>query len=167
MNAHQSLEALKISKARLEREYNKKYLSIEIAARQGARVVTEKWERDLVDYCLSSLKRGMFILLLVRGAYDDVAISYKELLKSLSISEPALDTIIRDCISYGWVLETKSAKQRKGYTDSTFRCTEAPIKQHDNYYAWLRRSHTNVELKRVASAIIEVDYLIAKIEESF
>ena len=56
---------------------------------------------------------------------------------------------------------------QKGYTDSTFRCTKDPIKQSDNYYAWIRRSHHNVELKRVASAIIEVDYLIAQIEESF
>ena len=167
MNSHQSLEALKISKASLEKEYNKKYLSIELAAKKGVRIVTEKWERDLQNYTLSSTKRGLFLLLLVRAAYDNVAISYKELLKSLGISEPALDTIIRDCISYGWVVETKGAKQRKGYTDSTFRCTEDPIKQHDNYYAWLRRAHHNVELKRVASAIIEVDYLIAKIEESF
>ena len=167
MNTHQSLEALKVSKASLEREYNKKYLSIELAAKKGVRIVTEKWERDLQMYTLSSQNRGMFMLLLVRAAYDEIAISYKELLKSLGISEPALDTIVRDCISYGWVVEIKGAKQLKGYTDSNFKCTEEPIKQHDNYYAWLRRSHANVELKRVASAIIEVDYLIAKIEESF
>lgn len=167
MNAQQSLEALKLSKASLEREYNKKYLAIEIAAKKGVRIVTEKWERDLRNYCLSSQKRGMFMLLLVRGAYDEIAISYKELLKQLGISEPALDTMIRDCISYGWVVETKGNKQLKGYANSSFQCTEEPIKQHNNYYAWLRREHTNVELKRVASAIIEVDYLIAQIEESF
>lgn len=167
MNAHQSLEALKVSKASLEREYNKKYLSIELAAKKGVRIATEKWERDLKNYTLSSQKRGMFMLLLVRAAYDEIAICYKELLKQLGISEPALDTMIRDCVSYGWVVETKGAKQLKGYTDSSFQCTEGPIKQHDNYYAWLRRSHHNVELKRVASAIIEVDYLIAKIEVSF
>ena len=92
----------------------------------------------------------------VRAAYDEEPISFKELIKSLNISRNALDTMVDECVGAGWVIERKGEKR----VDSTFIAAESLIKTYDNYSAWRRRSYKNLGIRTTASAIIELQALI-------
>ena len=150
------IDALKHSLFQLEREWNKKNLTVEIATAEASRVIVEKWEREIVEYSLSSSKRRRFMMYVTRAAYDGEPISFKELIKSLNISRNALDTMVDECVGAGWVIEHAGEKR----VNSTFIAADNLIKTYDNYSAWRRRSFKNVGIRTTASAIIELQALI-------
>lgn len=156
MKLESTLKSITDALAKLEREYNKKNLTVEIATAEASRVIENKWERDIVEYSLSSSKRRRFMMYVTRAAYDEEPISFKELIKSLNISRNALDTMVDECVGAGWVIERKGEKR----VDSTFIAAESLIKTYDNYSAWRRRSYKNLGIRTTASAIIELQALI-------
>ena len=149
-------DALKHSLAELEREWNRKNLTVEIATAEAGRVIENKWERDIQEYSLSSSNRRRFLMYCIRAAYDKEPILWKQLYQSLSISRNALQTIIDECVGYEWVTEYKGSKK----TDSTFVANENLIKTYDNYSAWVRRACKNVGLRTISTAIVELQALI-------
>ena len=149
-------DVLKHSLAELEREWNRKNLTVEIATAEAGRVIVNKWERDIQQYSLSSVNRRRFLMYAVRAAYDKEPISWKQLYQSLNISRNALQTIIDECVGAEWVIEYKGGKK----TDSEFVANENLIETYDNYSAWVRRSCKNVGLRTVATAIVELQALI-------
>ena len=156
MKLESTLKSITDALAKLEREYNKKNLTVEIATAEASRVIENKWERDIVEYSLSSSKRRRFLMYVTRAAYDEEPISFKELIKSLNISRNALDTMVDECVGAEWVIERKGDKR----VDSTFIAAESLIKTYDNYSAWRRRSYKNLGIRTTASAIIELQALI-------
>ena len=156
MKQESNLQSITDALVKLEREWNRKNLTVEIATAEASRVIENKWERDIVEYSLSSSKRRRFMMYVTRAAYDEEPISFKELIKSLNISRNALDTMVDECVGAGWVIERKGEKR----VDSTFIAAESLIKTYDNYSAWRRRSYKNLGIRTTASAIIELQALI-------
>ena len=156
MKLESNLQSITDALAKLERDYNRKNLTVEIATAEASRVIVEKWERDIVDYSLSSRNRRQFMMYVIRAAYDEEPISFKELIKLLNISRNALDTMVDECVGAGWVIEYEGEKR----VDSTFIAAESLIKTYDNYSAWVRRSCKNLGLRTTASAIIELQALV-------
>ena len=156
MNEVVKIEALKVSLAKLERKWNKANLSVEIGSSEASRIVTDGEERKIQQYSLSSVNRRRFLMYVIRASYDEETISWKELYQLLNISRNALQTMIDECVGAGWVTEYKRGKK----TDSNFVANENLIKTYDNYSAWVRRSCKNVELRTIATAIIELQALI-------
>lgn len=150
------IDALKHSLAELERKWNKGNLSVEIGSSEASRIVTDSEERKIQQYSLSSSNRRRFLMYVIRAAYDEEPISWKQLYQLLNISRNALQTMISECVGNGWVTEYKGNKK----TDSVFRANENLIKTYDNYSAWVRRSCKNVELRTIATAIVELQALI-------
>lgn len=151
-NTHSISEAL----SQLERDWNKKNLTVEIAAGEANRNIVNKWERDIQEYSLSSSHRRRFLMYAIRAAYDEVPISWKQLIKLLNISRNALDTMANECVGAGWVIENAGDKR----VDSTFIAAESLIITYDNYSAWVRRSCKNLGIRTTASAIIELQALV-------
>ena len=156
MKQESNLQSITDALVKLEREWNRKNLTVEIATAEASRVVADKWERDIVEYSLSSSKRRRFMMYVTRAAYDEEPISFKELIKSLNISRNALDTMVDECVSANWVIEHAGEKR----VNSTFIAAESLIKTYDNYSAWRRRSFKNLGIRTTASAIIELQALI-------
>lgn len=156
MKQESNLQSIQDALVKLEREYNRKNLTLEIAASEAGRVVTDYVERKIQQYSLSSSKRRRFLMYVVRAAYDAEPISFKELIKSLNISRNALDTMVDECVGAGWVIEHQSDKR----VDCTFIAADSLIKTYDNYVAWVRRSCKNIGIRTTASAIVELQYLI-------
>ena len=156
MKQESNLQSFTDALVKLEREWNRKNLTVEIATAEASRVVADKWERDIVEYSLSSSKRRRFMMYVTRAAYDEEPISFKELIKSLNISRNALDTMVDECVSANWVIEHAGEKR----VNSTFIAAESLIKTYDNYSAWRRRSFKNLGIRTTASAIIELQALI-------
>ena len=156
MKQESNLQSITDALVKLEREWNRKNLTVEIATAEASRVVADKWERDIVEYSLSSSKRRRFMMYVTRAAYDEEPISFKELIKSLNISRNALDTMVDECVSANWVIEHAGEKR----VNSTFIAAESLIKTYDNYSAWRRRSCKNLGIRTTASAIIELQALI-------
>ena len=150
------IDALKHSLAELERKWNKGNLSVEIGSSEASRIVTDSEERKIQEYSLSSNNRRRFMMYVIRAAYDEEPISWKQLIKSLNISRNALQTMIDECVGAGWVIEHEGDKK----VDSTFIAAKCLIKTYDNYSAWVRRSCKNVELRTIATAIVELQALI-------
>ena len=156
MKQESNLQTFTDALIKLEREYNRKNLTLEIATAEAGRIIENKWERDIAEYSLSSSKRRRFLMYVIRAAYDEVPISFKELIKSLNISRNALDTMVDECVGAGWVIEHAGEKR----VNSTFIAADNLIKTYDNYSAWRRRSFKNVGIRTTASAIVELQYLI-------
>lgn len=156
MNELAKIEALQVSLAKLERQWNRANLSVEIGSSEASRIVTDHEERKIQVYSLSSVNRRRFLMYVIRAAYDKETISWKELHKLLNISRNALQTMIDECVGADWVTEYKGGKK----TDSKFVANENLIKTYDNYSAWVRRSCKNVGLRTVATAIVELQALI-------
>ena len=156
MNELAKIEALKVSLAKLERQWNRGNLSVEIGSSEASRIVTDHEERKIQEYSLSSSNRRRFLMYVIRAAYDEEPISWKELIKLLNISRNALQTMIDECVGAGWVTEHLGGKK----TDSKFVANENLIKTYDNYSAWVRRSCKNVGLRTIATAIVEMQALI-------
>ena len=150
------IDALQVSLAKLEREWNKANLSVEISTSEAARIVTDPEQRKIQEYSLSSMNRRNFMMYTVRAAYDNETISWKELYKLLNISRNALQTMIDECVGADWVIEYKGSKK----TDSKFVANKNLLKTYDDYSAWVRRSCKNVGLRTIATAIIEMQALI-------
>lgn len=156
MKQESNIQSITDALAKLEREYNRKNLTIEIATAEAGRMIENKWERDIAEYSLSSSKRRRFMMYVIRAAYDEEPILFKELIKSLNISRNALDTMVDECVGAGWVIERKGEKR----TDSTFIAADNLIKTYDNYVSWIRRSCKNIGIRTTASAIVELQSLI-------
>ena len=156
MKQESNLQTFTDALVKLEREYNRKNLTLEISTAEAGRIIENNWERDIARYSLSSSKRRRFLMYVIRAAYDEVPISFKELIKSLNISRNALDTMVDECVGAGWVIEHQSDKR----VDCTFTANDNLIKTYDNYVAWIRRSCKNIGIRTTASAIVELQYLI-------
>lgn len=151
-----NLQCITDALTKLEREYNRKNLTVEIAAAESGRIVPDPTERKIQEYSLSSSNRRRFLMYVIRAGYEEEQISWKQLYQLLNISRNALQTMIGECVGNEWVIEYKGNKK----TDSTFIAAETLIKTYDNYSAWMRRSCRNVGLRTCASAIIELQALI-------
>lgn len=156
MNMESNLQSIADALAKLEREYNRKNLTVEIATAEAGRIIENKWERDITEYSLSSSKRRRFMMYVIRAAYDQEPISWKQLIQSLNISRNALDTMVSECVEAGWVIEHEGDRR----VDSTFIAADNLMKTYDNYSAWVRRSCYNVGLRTCAGAIVELRALI-------
>ena len=156
MNQLSKIEALQVSLAEFEREWNKANLSVEIGAAEASRLVTDPEERKIQRYSLSSANRRRFMMYLVRAYYDGERISWHQLYQSLNISRNALQTMIDECVDAKWICECKGKKK----TDSTFLAAKSLVNAYDNYGSWARRACRNVGLPRFAMSIIEIKALI-------
>ena len=150
------IDSLKHSLAELERKWNKGNLSVEIGSSEASRIVTDSEERKIQEYSLSSTNRRRFFMYVVRAAYDEEPISFKQLIQLLDITRNALETMIDECVGAGWVTEYSGKKK----THSKFVANNNLVKTYDNYSAWVRRSCKNVELRTIATAIVELQALI-------
>ena len=156
MKQESNLQSITDALVKLEREYNRKNLTVEIASSESSRIVTDSEERKMQEYSLSSSNRRRFMMYVIRAAYDEEPISWKQLIKLLNISRNALSTMVSECVGAGWVIERKGEKR----VDSTFIASENLIKTYDNYSAWIRRACKNVGLRTCAAAIVELQALI-------
>lgn len=156
MNELTKIEALQVSLAKLERKWNKGNLSVEIGSSEASRIVTDIEERKIQEYSLSSSNRRRFLMYVIRAAYDEEPISWKQLIKLLNISRNGLETMIDECVENKWITEHLGGKK----TGSKFVANENLIKTYDNYSAWVRRACKNVKLRMLATAIVELQALI-------
>jgi predicted transcriptional regulator len=156
MKQESDLQSISEALTQLERDWNRKNLTIEISTSEAGRLIENKWERDIQEYSLSSSNRRRFFMYVIRAAYEEEPISWKQLIQSLNISRNALDTMVNECVGAGWVIEHKSDKR----VNSTFTANDNLIETYDNYSAWVRRSCKNLGIRTTASAIIELQALI-------
>jgi len=155
MKHETNIEALHQAKKRLELEYNKKQLAIEISITAGSRVVEELWERKIMQYSLSSSNRRKFMMYAVRASYDNEPITYNQLKKLLNISDIALTTMWKECSDAGWIVTTQAKR-----ANQTLLASDNLLKSYNNYMFYIRQAYKNSGLRTVAQAIVEIEHLI-------
>jgi hypothetical protein len=155
MKHETNIEALHEAKERLELEYNKKHLAIEISITTGSRVAEELWERKIIEYSLSSSNRRKFMMYAVRASYDNEPITYNQLKKLLGISDGGLTTMWKECSDAGWIVTTQ---EKRAY--QTLLASDNLVKAYNNYMIYVRQNYKDSGLRTLAQAIVEMQHLI-------
>jgi len=141
----------------LQREWTKRNLAVEIAALEGNRTVVDIAQRRLRDYATSTKNRRMFLMYTTRAFYDNMPISYKQLIKLLNISRNALDTMIDECVGAEWVISLDG----KTKNDGSFIAAEILVDAYEGYAKWLWQEWENTGTFMQSQSIIEIRNMVA------
>tara|TARA_R100000655_G_scaffold99228_1_gene143007 strand:- start:775 stop:1302 length:528 start_codon:yes stop_codon:yes gene_type:complete len=163
MTYQNKINTTKETLTKLEREYNRQNLNVEIKVAQGTRVFTSAAEQKIVEYSLSSLNRRLFMKHLILAFYDNNPLSYNQLVKLLGISGTGLKTMWRECYDAEWMLITNET-EAKTETSQTAVASEELVKAYDDYCRWLRNTWKDIGLRSVSTAIFELDQMLANEE---
>ena len=140
----------------MQRAWTKKNLDIEIAIAEGSRMTEDKTERDIKTYSTSSANRRRFMMYMLRAAYEGEPVTYKELIKLLSISRNGLDTMIAECIDAGWIILTNDEATNK----KTYLAADVLIKAYENYTKWLALQWNETGARQISTSIQELKRMI-------
>ena len=156
MKLDPNIESMQQTLKDMQREWTKKNLDIEIAIAEGSRMTENKTERDIKTYSTSSTNRRRFMMYMLRAAYEGEPMSYKELIKLLSISRNGLDTMIGECIDAGWIINTHQEEKNK----KTYFAADSLIRAYENYAKWLAHQCDETGIRQIAGSIVEIKRMI-------
>lgn len=129
-------------------------MCLEIKINEGGRIAADPDERFIKDYCLSTMNRQRFVQYIQRAAYENVGLTIRELVKLLSCSRKAVETMIAELEPLKLIEKTTN---KKGIY--TYKGTDKLLKFHLNYSKWLFRACFDVGIRHTATAINEIESL--------
>ena len=135
----------------LKKKWTIQNLDIEIQISKGARNTETTVERKILEYSVNSSIRRKFFMHVLKGTYENHAISASEIKQELSCVDRTVETIIRECEKAEWIEVDKCQKGRRH-----IKATPILIETYENYTEWLWQALEKTGLRRLGSAVSEL-----------
>ena len=151
MKLQANIESIEKALEDLQRQWMLKNLDIEIKISQASRMHQTKDEREIIKYSTSSAIKRKFFMHVLRGTYEDNALTASQLLHEVRCSKRKIDTIIKECEEDNWI---EVYKCKKGHRH--IKATPILMKSYQNYANWLWNALDETNMRQISTAISEL-----------
>lgn len=151
MKHQANIESIEKALEDLKKQWMLKNLEIEIKISQASRMHQTKDEREIIKYSTNSAIKRKFFMHVLRGTYEDNALTASQLVNEVRCSKRKIDTIIKECKEWNWIEVFKCEKGHRHIT-----ATPILMKSYENYSDWLWKALDEKGMRQISTAISEL-----------
>ena len=151
MKHQANIESIEKALEDLKKQWMLKNLDIEIKISQASRLHTSKDEREIIKYSTRSAIKRKFFMHVLRGTYEDNALTAPQIVHEVQCSKRKIETIIKECEEWNWI---EVYKCNKGHRH--IKATPILMNSYENYSDWLWKALDETGMRQISSAISEL-----------
>ena len=142
----------------LKNEWMRKLLNIEIKTVEGSRLIDNVTKRRIKEYSLSSQNRRKFLMYCIRAAIENDYLSVTNLIKLISVSRAAAETMIKECEQAEWIIVKRGKGKRR-----RIQAADITVETYADYCDWLWKIIDDSNMRQISASISEIE----KLEQKF
>ena len=151
MKHQANIESIEKALKDLKKQWTLINLELEIKVSQGSRMHQSIDERKIMEQSTSSAIKRKFFMHVLRGTYEDNAITASELVQQVQCARRTIENCIKECEEWNWI---EVYKCKKGHRH--IKAMPILIQTYENYTDWLWKAVDETGMRQISSAISEL-----------